>query len=98
MDLTYFMESLLKLEYPHGIWSPWKNIGYKGRDLSCLFRFVLFIIHDIRGQFGVVVLSLAWMPGIVAVIHMLAFYRYSKHFSKGIYSKDAKLFAGRTML
>ena len=32
-------------------------------------------IHDIRGQFGVVVLSLAWMPGIVAVIHMLAFYR-----------------------
>ena len=81
------MESLLKLEYPHGIWSPWKNIGYKGRDPSCLFRLVLFIIHDIRGQFGVVVLSLAWMPGIVAVIHMLAFYRQQTFFKGSVFQR-----------
>ena len=29
----------------------------------------------LRGQYGIMVLALSWIPGLVAVVHMLAFYR-----------------------
>ena len=33
------------------------------------------VYENYRGKYGVVVILLAWIPGVVAVIHMLAFYR-----------------------
>ena len=29
-----------------------------------------------RGQYGLIVLLLNWSPGIIAVVHMLAYHRY----------------------
>ena len=29
----------------------------------------------LRGQYGVMVFALSWIPGLIAVAHMLAFYR-----------------------
>ena len=66
-------ETFSYLRQKHSTWFLERTTGLRSKRGQCSRS--LISNSFLRGQYGLTVLLLIWSPGLVAVLHMLAFYR-----------------------